>query len=512
MLYRTPVTARTALSVALLAAVASASSVAFAQAAPQQGGAPPPSTPPQDVGATGVTPAAPVATPAAPAEAPPAKTNPEAPLESEPAPVKGKWNPVLYGFVEFDSIRDSTQSLNDFSGNAAIARSGSYAGEHPRTTFGVRNSRLGFKLAAPETAGVRATGILEMDFLGNQPPIGNQPPNASEAAVFTNPAFRIRHFAMKLETEYVDAIIGQYWQLFGWQTYFHPNTVEIQGIPGEVYSRSPQVRLSHTFKTDPVNVEVAVAASRPPQRDSGTPDGQAGVRAMLNDWKGLRTGGATGTSVDALAIGVSGVARHFSVPEFTASPKDNIMKNGWGLSFDAFVPVIPATMESRANALTLTGSFVTGTGISDLYTGLTGGLTLPTLAPNPTNITPPPTYTSGLDNGLATFDANGNLHTIDWQSYIVGIQYYLPPSGKVWLSANYSHMSSDNAKDYVGGTSPLTPATKVFTKSNWVDGNVFWDALPSVRFGLEYAFFQQKYADGNDAKNHRVQFSGFYIF
>lgn len=431
----------------------------------------------------------------------PARTNPEEPLETEPTPVKGKWKPILYGFVEFDSIHDSTQSFNELAGNAPIQRSDTYPGDHARTTFGVRNSRLGFKLAAPETAGIRATGVLEMDFLGNQPP------NASEAAFFTNPTFRIRHFAMRLENAYVDVLVGQYWQLFGWQTYFHPNTVEIQGVPGQIYSRSPQVRLSHAFKTDPVDVELAVAVSRPPERDSAIPDGQAGLRVLLNDWKGLHTAGATGTSVDPLGIGVSGVARHFSVPEFTASPMASDERNGWGISVDALLPVIPATIETRANALTLTGSFVTGTGISDLYTGLAGGIAFPAL-PNPTNATPQPTYTPDIDNGIATFDAQGRLHTIDWQSYIVGAQYYLPPSGKLWISGNYSHMNSANAKDYVDPKS----ATKVFTKSSWADGNVFWDALPAVRLGIEYAFFQQTYADGKDATNHRVQFSGFYIF
>ena len=46
----------------------------------------------------------------------------------------------------------------------------------------------------------------------------------------------------------------------------------------------------------------------------------------------------------------------------------------------------------------------------------------------------------------------------------------------------------------------------------WADGNVFVDATPSVRFGLEYAYFLQRYADGLQAENHRVQLSAFYIF
>ena len=427
--------------------------------------------------------------------------NPEAPLESGPVPVKGKWSPILYGFVEFDAIHDSTQSFNDIAGNVPIKPSGTYGGDHARTTFGVRNSRIGFKLSAPETARVHASGILEMDF------IGNQPSDASENAFFTNPTFRIRHFAMKLEDPYVDVLLGQYWQLFGWQSFFHPNTVEIQGLPAEVYSRTPQARFSHRFETRPVNLELAVSASRPGQRDSAVPDLTAGVRLSINGWKGLHTSGtgATATAQDGMSIGVSGIGRHIRVPELSATPTSSVSKNAGGISVDAFLPVIPASLEDRRNGLTLTGSFVVGTGISDLYTGLTGGVTFPAL-PNPTNATPAPTYTPGLDNGLATFDSSGNLHTINWLSYILGVQYY--PLQTFWLSANFSHLNSSNAGDFV----TTATASKVFTRSWWADGNVFWDALPSVRFGLEYAYFHQTYANDKDAHNQRWQASGFFLF
>src|SRR5207237_5544636 len=142
----------------------------------------------------------------------------------------------------------------------------------------------------PNIGEIKPSAVLEMDFLGNQPT------GTAEATVFTSPLFRIRHMALKLENPYVDVLLGQSWQLFGWQPYFHPNTVEIQGVPGQVDSRSPQVRLSHLFKSDALSVEVAIAAARPPQRNSAVPDGQAGIRMLVNTWKGVHTAGATGTA------------------------------------------------------------------------------------------------------------------------------------------------------------------------------------------------------------------------
>ncbi|HEY5956131.1 MAG TPA: hypothetical protein VIV60_06250 [Polyangiaceae bacterium] len=436
----------------------------------------------------------------------PAPINPEAPLETGPTPMKGKWNPVLYGFVEFDAIHDSTQSYNEVAGNATIQNPSSYAGKHGRTQFGARNSRLGIKLSAPKMGDVQITGILEMDFLGNQP--GTPPsPAVSENAYFTSPTFRMRHYAMKIENPYVDILVGQYWQLFGWQTYFHPAAVEIQGLPGQLFARSPQVRLSHTFKTEPVNVELAVAAARPPQRDSEVPDGQAGLRLMLNNWKGVHTMGGAGTAADALAIGLSGVTRQFALAEYTAIPSARRTTSGWGVSVDALLPILPGTMDDRGNSLTVTASFVTGAGIGDLYTGLTGGATTSWPLPNPTNVATP-AYVSDIDSGLVEFDANGDLHAIKWRSFMAGIQYYLPPNGQLWLALNYSQMKSSNILDYVAdATRP-----NLYHRSEWYDANLFLDATVATRFGIEYAHTKQTFGDDSKRSNDRLQFSGWLLF
>jgi hypothetical protein len=334
--------------------------------------------------------------------------------------------------------------------------------------------------------------------------MGNQPPNASEAAFFNNPTLRLRHAMAKLETPYVDVLVGQYWELFGWQSYFHPNTVEIQGVPGQVYSRTMQLRLSHVFKTAPLDVEVALAAARPLNRDGALPDAQGGLRFMLNGWKGLHTAGSTSTAIDSAAIGISGLVRRFRVAEFSATPDGERTKSGVALSLDALLPLLPATDTAKANALTLTASFVNGTGIADQYTALTGGIGFPAL-PNPSEASPAPTYSANIDGGLVSYGKDGRLHAINWRSYIVGLQYYLPPTGDVWVSANFSQMKSTNI-DAWGDRG------KVFTDSLWADANVFWDIDGALRVGAEYAYFHQKYADGQAAKNSRVQLSGFYIF
>ena len=491
-------------------------------AAPASGSDAPAATPPPG--------APPAAMPDAPPPPPPPPPPPAAVLPPPPPPpsattftVGSKFSATLYGFAEFDSIYDSTQSFTDLPGNGGIIHdtptATKFGAHHGRTTFGVRNSRLGFRLKGPETENIKSSALAEMDFLGNQPlgapnPVGTPP--VTEAAFFNNPTFRVRHFMLKLETPIVDVMAGQYWELFGWQSYFHPNTVELQGVPGQIYSRTPQLRLSKLIKSDAVNVEVAIAALRPPQRDSAVPDGQAGVRLLVNHFKALHTAGGTGTSVDPAGIGVSGVGRHFRIPEFAATPTSTRDINSFGISADLLLPILPASTVNDGNALTLTASYVYGQSIADLYTGLSGGVSFPALPPNAMGAAQ--TYPQDVDNGLVAFTPDGVLHAIRWWSTIVGLQYYFPTSLRMWVTANYSHMKSPNidlfasaANGYSAGA-VTSQKNALFNTSDWVEGCYFIDATGAIRFGVDYAYFRQKYLDGTTGINHRVGFSAWYIF
>jgi hypothetical protein len=454
----------------------------------------------------------------------------------------GRWATTIYGFVEADNIYDSTQSFNESAGNAAVAhpygypglapstwstQSSNYAASHPRIQMSVRNSRFGFRLKAPEFNGIRTSALMEFDLLGNQGSpgyAGGQANGAAayqntEAAYFTNPALRVRHAALRIETPIVDVLLGQYWALMGWQNVYHPNTVEIQGVPGELYSRTPQIRVSKTLHAGDLTLEAAGALLRPPIRDSAIPEVQWGVHASYDKWTGMTTAGATGTSIQPLSIAVTGDWKHLTVPEYDLHPASVDQRQTTAVAIDAFIPVLPATKDKKDNALSLNGEFVTGYGIADQYTGLTGGMTLPQL-PNTAGTNPAPLYPQDFDNGLLMFDRNGTPHAIQWTTYLMGLQYYLPGlDGRGWISANYSHTQSANAKNFAnyGATPPVTEiaypnARSVRESEDWFDFNLFGDITKSVRLGLEYANFNDRTADGIHAINHRVQATGFFIF
>ena len=422
-----------------------------------------------------------------------------------------RWSVTFFGFVEADYIADTTRSYNDAIGNALVARSDTYQGKVGRTQFSMRNTRLGFAFAAPAMGGIKSSAVVEGDFFGNQP--GN-PPAITESAYYDSPTFRIRHAYLKLQTNIVDVVAGQTYDVFGWQNYFFPCTAEFLGLPNMVFSRNPQLRISRTFGADgPVSVDIAVAATRPGQRDSQIPDADGGLRISFNGWKGITTPGNVGTVALPLSIGVSGRARQFKVDAFTPPPtqtSNQIM--GWGLSVDALIPVIPAdNANDRSNRLTLTGSFVMGTGIADLLTS-GGGARFPTL-PNPAQANPPPVFTGDVDNGLVTFDTAGVLHTINWQAYKAGLQYYLPFDLRLIVALNGTYAHSNNmAQLFPMGGAEIELLGAVVDTSRYADANVFWDATPSVRLGLSAQATQVHYLDGEQPHNFRGMGQAVYVF
>lgn len=418
-----------------------------------------------------------------------------------PEQIKSKWAMNIYGFIEADFISDNHQlvaqsaaAMNgavDAAGNPVWPTGRQYATEHGSLTFGARNSRIGLNVAAPEYGGIRASGKLEMDFLGV-----NGGANNEAGGTWTNPSFRIRHMYLTLDNDYVTVTLGQGWELFGWQPYFHPNTVDIQGVPGQIYSRSPKAQFSHKFN-GPVDIELAFALSRPPERAADEPDLQAGIKFAIPDWVGVHTIGAAGTAVDAAAIGLSGTTRSFRVPNAGAAAVTSDATRGEAGALDIFLPILHPDKESKANSLSLTGELVYGKGINDLYTGFTGGIAA---------------IGTGIADAGSVGIENGDLTPVQWRTNILGLQYYLPPDGNWWVAVNYSSGKSNNMHSMANAIA--NPAT-VYHAFRWLNADIFWDVTPAVRLGLSVdqyrdSFLQQTPSHFGD--DTRIQFSAFYLF
>ena len=402
-----------------------------------------------------------------------------------------------FGVVQADFIYDTTRSYGDTIGSSLVAREDTYEGTVGRFQASSRATRFGMAVDAKTIGGVTPSAVIEADFAGDQP---SNSTGASERSYYDSPSLRLRHGYLKLASDYVDVLIGQTDDVFGWQ-----NT------PSSV-SRHTQFRLSHSFLApSPVGIDIAAAAVRPAQRDSRTPDGQAGIRFTLNRWKGIYARDGIPTARKA-SLGVSGVARQFDVDAFTPPPTQTSNKlTGWGVAIDAVIPVIPAKDDyDRSNALTFAGSFLTGTGIGDLMR-VDGGAEFTPL-PNPTRASPPPEYDANIDDGLVSFDLLGVLHTIDWQGFRVDGQYYFP-GGRVRIAGIYAQAHSKNMGDlYPQGGTEIDLITFMVDRLRYIEGNLFWDVTPEIRFGVAGIYTWVRYLDGAEPHNIRGKFTANYFF
>ena len=415
--------------------------------------------------------------------------------------VAGKWATTLYGFVQADVIYHSTQSFNEYAGNLPVARPGTPAGDQSRTQFSARDSRFGFRLQAPELRWLRASALLEMDFLGPSGTIGT---TTTEASFFNNPVLRFRHAYFKLETPIVDILFGQTWHLFGFQPMYVPADVQWSGVVGSLFSRTMQLRISKTIKTRYLDLDLAIAGMRPPQRDSSTPEFEGGVRLSIPRWTGVHTLYMTSTQAVPASVAVSGDIRRFSMPQFSATPAGTTSATSLGIAVDAYLPIIPGTLEHKDNALSVVGEFVDGQSINDLYVGLSGGVASPALPG--VNGMPGAAFVANIDAGLAVYDAAGKLRLPHWRAFIVGAEYYLPHvGGRIGLFANVARTQLLDAGAYAN-------PTKVRDHELFYNGGIFGDLSRAIRLGVDYAYFDDQYADGVHAINHAVQAVGFFFF
>lgn len=429
-----------------------------------------------------------------------------------------KWAFTVFGTIQADYITDTTRSYNDYIGQQVVARTDTLEGKEGRTQFGMRNTRIGFLLDSPAIGNTVPSAVFQMDFAGNQPSVPFVPPGSpgsagiSESAYYNSPTARVRHAYLTLRNPVVDILAGQTFDVFGWQNYYAP--CALLGLPNQVSSRTAQFRLSRSFGAGgPVVVDVALAAARPGQRDSQIPDIEGGVRVSLPGWKGITTPGNAVTIAAPFSVGVSGIARQFKVNAFTPPPAQDFNRlTGWGVSGDIFIPVIrAASVHDCGNRLTLVGLFVWSTGIADLLVA-GGGARFPTL-PNPGQASPPPEYTPNVDNSLVTFDLEGVLHTIDWWAAKGSFQYYVPGSGRLIFSGNFTYANSRNiGKLYPRGGAEIELLASIVDTSLSADGNLLFDATPAIRFGLAGQYTWVRYLDGNKPHNIRGIFQALYTF
>jgi len=432
----------------------------------------------------------------------------------------GDWKIKLGGFIEFDSITDSTRSLTEIIGNNPVDRPGTYAGNNGRTQFSIRNSRLAFSIEAPkieETINNRA--YFEFDFLGydQNPSNTTNSVGTNEASFFNNPTLRIRHAFYQASTDDWEVLVGQTWHVFGWQPYYFFNTVNVAPLPAMLYNRTAQVRGVRKYKFDELSLQAVLGVMLPPQHDSSYPGLEAGVRAAYNGRKSGFNGGATGAQdAQPMSIGVSGTVREFEMPNAGGGPSDNTNYTGSAIAVDGLLPLLASPDgKSVGNTMTLVGEFTSGTGYGDQFSGWTGNIA------NPLNTAKnnAPTSSAGvlgaapnLDGGLGDYDSSGAFHLVHLLSWNAQVQYNLADTTRTWITLGHGELYSNNLISLQQANGNMTSGKVGYNREEVSFANVFHDLTKQIRVGAEYDFVRTTYLDGVVAHDNRYQLSSWYMF
>jgi hypothetical protein len=417
-----------------------------------------------------------------------------------PARLSGRYGSVeLYGLGEYDVIHDSTQSHGDGASNLTLARPGTVFGDNDQLSSTLCDSRVGVRASTSEARRVRGLFVLELG-----PELS---PTTGDRRSCSD--LHVRHGYLALRSPIVDVLVGRTYGLLGWGGKgFLPNTAALIAPAGQLHHLEAQVRVSHIFRWRPIDFEIASALAESAQHDAGTGEGHFALRFAVNRWRGASAQGGGPPTASPLQVGLSFVRRTFEVNDLVSTgPRLNLV--GQASALDIFLPVIPARGENLSNALSLTLEATKGSGFADWYPGLSGGVLLPAL-PNPKNTLPAPVYTVSVDPSLATFDAQGNAHLIDWKTLVLGAQYHLPfaRGRRVWVSGLVSWMTSDNAL-------VLTPPAGwggVWSHGSYYDLNAFVAVTSACQLALSYEVTRQTFGDGVVGRNARTLFSATYFF
>ncbi len=468
----------------------------------------------------------------------------------------GGWKFLSGGFAETDLFNDSTRSLTEVVGNTPIIPNGASAslapnpaGANGRTFMSVRNSRLDFTILGPDSGnGWKYKGYMEFDLLGYDPQPGASssqigatvPPGTinSETAFFENPMLRVRHMYADADNGGWSILIGQYWDLFGFSPDYVMDTVSLSPVRGDLYERTPQVRLVNTQGDDTFKIQTAISMERPVQDNSQVPGADAALRFRFPSWTGAYTSSSSAYTITAPAsFAVSGKVNTFAVPgsQFNATGpnlaqdvSNTSYMTGAAIALTTLIPIIPAKSDSFLSSLVFTGEFTNGSGFADEFSGWSGGehnfgYQSNVGAPGSAGYVP---ATPNLDAGQGGYYNDNSFHLDNLSSFNLTLQYCLPSTWATYINTGYSQLYCNNCGAMaqnplnfggVGRSSSANAASAgnpgAYDLSQGAYVNLFHDFSPSIRAGIEYDRFMTQYVVNNVyAVDNRYQLSAWYRF
>ncbi len=406
------------------------------------------------------------------------------------------------GFIEMDTIFDTTRSLPEVAGNNPVARKSTFDGENSRMQFSMRNTRLAFSFGAPEVDGWKSRAYLETDFLGYDPSVSA---TQSESAFYTNPALRIRHAYIAVQKDSIQILVGQTWTLFGWQPQYVLSSISVSPDSGTLYQRTPRIGATDSFKLNDTNsLDVGLSFVRPTQRDGTIPNVDFGVLWANDSRKSGFSSANSDMKTKAMSVGLSGTFREFEAPTSITQRSNN---PAWAGAADVLLPILASSDgKDTAGTLTLTGEFTAGRGYGDEFPGFSGGLAQQFASTQGSN-------TIGnnvdLDAGLGGYNTQGGFELVKLRTWNTQLQYF--PCASTFVTVGYGQLFSSNMGDFKGGVNQT--ASKLYDRSESYFANVAHDFTKNLRLAFEVAQYSTHYvSDGAMTRDNRAVMAAYYRF
>jgi hypothetical protein len=138
-----------------------------------------------------------------------------------------KYDIKLYGKIKADYIYDTKDAGTD----EIITFIPAQADERSRSTYTVRETRIGLDIVGPSLRDWQSKGVIETDFYGSEPSSGSG-------------TLRIRRAFINLSKDKTSVLAGQDWVPVG---AMNPDTLNfgIMGYSGNLWDRAPQLTLQY---------------------------------------------------------------------------------------------------------------------------------------------------------------------------------------------------------------------------------------------------------------------------
>jgi hypothetical protein len=111
---------------------------------------------------------------------------------------------------------------------------------------------------------------------------------------------------------------------------------------------------------------------------------------------------------------------------------------------------------------------------------------------------------------VSHLDRLGVLNTIDWQGFRVDGRTTFRRSREARRS---TQAFSKNMSDlYPQGGEEIDLITHIADRIRYIEGNLYWDVTPEIRFQTAGIYTTVTYLDGQNPHNIRGKFSAYYFF